>query len=182
MKINERRCKLMEEKIIYKGLIFTLNQKTVKKKGKDYLRDIIRHPGGVGVLVIIDQKILLVQQMRPAIDQMTLEIPAGKLEYGEDPLKAGLRELNEEAGYTCKELQLIQSFVSTPGFCDERIWIYEAIDPIPVKQRLTMDEDEEIECQWIPIHEAYEMTRNGKIIDAKTIMAIDHAILKEKKV
>lgn len=172
----------MEEKTIYKGSIFSLNQKTIQIKGKDYLRDIIRHPGGVGILVVIDHKILLVQQMRPAIDQVTLEIPAGKLEYGEDPLQAGLRELNEEAGYTCKELSLIQSFFSTPGFCDERIWIYEAIDPIPVKNRLSMDEDEEIECKWIPIHEAYEMTRNGTILDAKTIMAIDHAILKEKNV
>ena len=74
----------MEEKLIYKGIIFDLVQKNVKIKDKMYKRDIIRHPGGVGVICIIDGKILLVRQERPAIGKETLENTAGKLKYGED--------------------------------------------------------------------------------------------------
>ena len=106
----------MEEKLIYKGIIFDLVQKDVEIKNKTYKRDIIRHPGGVGVICIVDGKILLVRQERPAIGKETLEIPAGKLEYGENPMECGLRELNEETGMACDKLELLLSFVSTPGF------------------------------------------------------------------
>ena len=88
----------MEEKEIYKGAIFTLTQKQVKVNGMQVQRDIIHHPGGVGILLIHENKLLLVQQMRPAINQKTIEIPAGKLEYGEDPYEAGMRALN---GFYC---------------------------------------------------------------------------------
>ena len=129
----------MEEKMIY------LVQKDVEIKNKTYKRDIIRHPGGVGVICIVDGKILLVRQERPAIGKETLEIPAGKLEYGENPMECGLRELNEETGMACDKLELLLSFVSTPGFCDERIWIYKAINPRKADIKLSLDEDEEID-------------------------------------
>ena len=104
-----------KENIIYKGKIFDLIQKDVVINDKIYQRDIIRHPGGVGVLVTKEGKILFVKQFRHAINKETLEIPAGKLEYGEDPKTCGMRELNEEAYLECEELQLITSIVSTPG-------------------------------------------------------------------
>lgn len=154
----------MEEKLIYKGIIFDLVQKNVKIKDKMYKRDIIRHPGGVGVICIIDGKILLVRQERPAIGKETLEIPAGKLEYGEDPMECGLRELNEETGMACDKLELLLSFVSTPGFCDERIWIYKAIHPRMADVKLSLDEDEEIDTLWLDLETAYEYTRNGKLM------------------
>lgn len=169
----------MKEKELYSGPIFKLITKDVMIKDKAYRRDIIRHAGGVGILVIQDHKILLVRQMRHAIDQTTLEIPAGKLEYGEDPKSAGLRELNEETGLDCKELKLVQSIVSTPGFCDERIWIYEAIDCFQAEHKLSMDEDEEIETIWMPLKEAYQKLCANAIQDAKTVVAILHACMKE---
>jgi ADP-ribose pyrophosphatase len=171
----------MDDKNIFKGAIFDLVQKKVKIKNKYYNRDIIRHPGGVGVVCEMDNKILLVKQFRHAIDSYTLEIPAGKLEYGENPKECGLRELNEEAGIECDDIQLIQYIVSTPGFCDEKIWIYKAIHPKPTQNRLSLDEDEEIETIWMDIDEAYKMTLKNEIFDAKTVIGILHAMLERKK-
>lgn len=170
----------MEEKKIYKGAIFTLTQKQVQINGMQVKRDIIHHPGGVGILLIHENKLLLVQQIRPAINQKTIEIPAGKLEYGEDPYEAGMRELNEETGFTAKDLKLIVSMVSTPGFCDEKIWIYEAIDPSIAKVKLDCDPDEDIETLWIDLDTAQQWIKDGKIIDAKTILAIQHALLERR--
>lgn len=170
----------MKRKLIFKGKIFTLEQRVVTIRDKEYIRDIIVHPGGVGVLVIIDEKILLVKQVRHSINEETLEIPAGKLEYGEDPDFAGRRELNEEAGYECDQLKPVCAFLSTPGFCDEKIWIYEAVDPVETNHRLDMDEDEEITKVWIDINEAYKMIQEGKIVDGKTIIAIQYAILQRR--
>ena len=141
----------MEEKLIYKGIIFDLVQKDVEIKNKTYKRDIIRHPGGVGVICIVDGKILLVRQERPAIGKETLEIPAGM---------------------ACDKLELLLSFVSTPGFCDERIWIYKAINPRKADIKLSLDEDEEIDTLWLDLETAFEYTRNGKIDDGKTVIAI----------
>lgn len=169
----------MEEKEIYKGAIFTLCQKEVEINHLKCQRDIIHHPGGVGILLIQNYEILLVSQFRHAINKTTLEIPAGKLEYGEDPEACGFRELNEETGFTCKKLKLILSFVSTPGFCDERIWIYQAIEPEKAKVHLPLDEDEDIEQVWLDLDAAYQMCMDGKIDDAKTVIAIQHAKLEE---
>ena len=166
--------------ICYKGKIFDLIQKDVVINDKIYQRDIIRHPGGVGVLVTKEGKILFVKQFRHAINKETLEIPAGKLEYGEDPKTCGMRELNEEAYLECEELQFITSIVSTPGFCDERIWIYEAIHPKLTTHHLTQDEDENIDLVWLNINEAYQMILDQKIDDAKTIIAIQYAFINRK--
>lgn len=170
----------MKEKEIYQGVIFTLTQKQVMVNGMQVQRDIIHHPGGVGILLIHANRLLLVSQMRPAIDQKTIEIPAGKLEYGEDPYEAGMRELNEETGFTAKKLKPILTMVSTPGFCDEKIWIYEAIDPAPAKIKLDCDPDEDIETMWIDLATAQKWIQDGKIIDAKTILAIQHALLERR--
>lgn len=167
----------MKEKLVYSGPIFDFVQTEVEIKGKNYARDIIKVPGGVGILVVIEGKILLVKQHRAAIDEYTLEIPAGKLEYGEDPKSTAFRELNEETGYDCKDLVLIHHFVPTPAFCNENIWIYKAIDPVPALSRLEMDEDEEIELFWFPLEQAYEMIKNEQIQDAKTMLAIYYATL-----
>ena len=169
-----------KENVIYKGKIFDLIQKNVVINNKIYQRDIIRHPGGVGVLVTKENKILFVKQFRPAINKETLEIPAGKLEYGENPKTCGIRELNEEAYLECEDLQLITSIVSTPGFCDERIWIYEAKNIKATTHHLAQDEDENIDLVWLDIKDAYQMILNQKIDDAKTIIAIQYAYINRK--
>jgi ADP-ribose pyrophosphatase len=87
-------------------------------------------------------------------------------------MECGLRELNEETGMACDKLELLLSFVSTPGFCDERIWIYKAINPRSADIKLSLDEDEEIDTLWLDLETAFEYTRNGKIDDGKTVIAI----------
>lgn len=169
-----------KENVIYKGKIFDLVQKNVVINNKIYQRDIIRHPGGVGVLVTKENKILFVKQFRHAINKETLEIPAGKLEYGENPKTCGIRELNEEAYLECEDLQLITSIVSTPGFCDELIWIYEAKNIKATTHHLAQDEDENIDLVWLDIKDAYQMILDQKIDDAKTIIAIQYAYINRK--
>lgn len=171
----------MKEKEIFHGSIFNLVKKDFNINGTLHSRDIIRHPGGVGLLCVQEGKILLVSQERQAIEKQTLEIPAGKLEYHEDPLKAGLRELNEETGYECKECRLIQKFYPTPGYSDEMIYIYECFDLSKAKHRLEMDEDENIQLVWMPLSEALEKAWNSEIQDAKTILAIYHAVLERRE-
>lgn len=170
----------MNEKLIYKGPIFDLIQTHVEVKGKLFQRDIIKVPGGVGLLVVENQQILLVRQHRTAVHQDTLEIPAGKLEYGEDPKETGFRELNEETGYTCADLKLIQHFIPTPAFCNETIWIYQAEGLKKAETRLSMDEDEEIETIWMPLKDAFEKVRKNEIQDAKTVIAIYYALLESR--
>ena len=165
--------------ILYVGPIFTMSKDMVEVKGKEYQRDIVHHHGGVGVLAIRDNQVLLVKQYRYAVQEDTYEIPAGKLEKDEDPYGCGLRELEEESGYTTNKLTAICTMYSTPGFCSEKIFIYQADQLTKLQNPKPMDEDEEIETMWIPIDQAYQMVLDGKIHDAKTILALQHAYIKK---
>ena len=171
----------MQKKIsstpVYEGTIFHMSRDEVEIKGKTYPRDVIHHDGGVGVLAIRDGKILLVKQYRYAIQKETLEIPAGKLEKGEDPYLCGLRELEEESGYTSERLETLCAMYSTPGFCSEKIYLYWTKKLIPVEHPRAMDEDEEIETLWVDIRKAAVMVNDGTIEDAKTIIAIQYTNL-----
>lgn len=170
----------MSEKLIHKGMIFDLVQKEFKEHNKTFQRDIIHHPGGVGILALKDDKVLLVKQRRQAVDCDTLEIPAGKLEYGEDPKACGIRELNEETGYESDHFSLVTSFYTTPGFCDERIYIFKAEDVRPVQQKLEQDEDENVTHCWVELDQALEMIKNQEIEDAKTMVALQYAALEKR--
>lgn len=169
--------KKISSQTVYEGNIFRMSKDEVEIKGNVYSRDIIHHHGGVGVLVIKDHRILFVKQYRYAIQKETLEIPAGKLEKGEDPYVCGLRELEEESGYTSKQLEPLCTMYSTPGFCTEKIYLYWTKSLLPVEHPRAMDEDEEIETCWIDIRKAWDMVCDGSIQDAKTIIAIQYANL-----
>ncbi len=169
--------KKISSKQVYEGTIFHMTRDEVEIKGSIYPRDVIHHDGGVGVLAIKDGKILLVKQYRYAIQKETLEVPAGKLEKGEDPYLCGLRELEEESGYTSEKLETLCSMYSTPGFCSEKIYLYWTKKLQPVKHPRPMDEDEEIETLWVDIRKAAAMVNDGTIADAKTIIAVQYANL-----
>ncbi|MBQ0066400.1 MAG: NUDIX hydrolase [Firmicutes bacterium] len=166
---------------VFSGVVFDVIQKDVVVKDMVVNRDVVLSPGGVGVLVVKNGKVLFVKQMRHTIDEITLEIPAGKLEYGEDPKDTGRRELNEEAGLDCEDLIKISHFAPTPGYSSEKIWIYEAINVTEAKERHEMDEDEDIELVWMDLEEAYQQVLEDKIVDGKTIIAIQHAMIKKKE-
>lgn len=167
----------MKKETLFDGKIFSL----VKEEIDGHEWDIIRHPGGVGIQVVRDGRMLFVKQFRPAVGSHTLEIPAGKLEYGEDPYHCGMRELNEETGLTCDSMDLLQRFWSTPGFCDEVLYIYQANGVREAAVHLPPDSDEDIELVWLPLDEAFRMARRNEICDGKTLIALYLAILDSRK-
>lgn len=172
--------KKLSSKCVYDGMIFHVTRDEVSIKNKPYLRDVVHHNGGVGVLVVLDGKILLVKQYRYAISQDTLEVPAGKLELHEDPYTSAMRELEEETGFTCDTLHQINGIYSTPGFCNEKIVLYWAEGLKKVEHPRAMDEDEEIETLWLSIDEALNYIEDGRICDAKTVISVQYAKLHEQ--
>lgn len=167
----------LSEESAYKGRFLNIVSQTVKlPDGNTSKREIIRHPGGVAVLAFLDDDtILLVEQFRKAIDKVTLELPAGKREYGEDPKICGIRELEEETGYKAEKFEYLGKIVTTPGFCDEYIYIYKA-EKLYLGH-INTDEDEFINVKKMKISEFKEKVKNGEIIDAKTVAALCFAQL-----
>lgn len=170
----------MKEKCIYQGDSIQLMEAEISIHQKTLKKEVARHPGGVGIVCIKDNQILLVRQYRYAIDQVTLEIPAGKKHKDETYKQCAIREMNEETGYDCKEWIPLHYFMTTPGFCDEKLWLYQAIDPFPSATPLEADEDEDIEVCWMSLEEACEKIKNEEIIDAATIVAIYTMMLERK--
>lgn len=156
---------------IFDGKVIKLQVDTVQlPNGETSKREIIRHNGAVAVLAIHDDKMIVVEQFRQPLGRTQVEIPAGKLEPGEDPKDAIARELKEETGYEAKELKLLFSFYTSPGFADELIHLYLADELIEGEAKL--DEDEFLEMSKITLEEAYEQIATNQISDAKTIMAV----------
>ena len=153
--------KKVKSEIIYDGKIIKVYKDQVECPNKRLAtREIVRHHGGVGILAVVDDCILLVKQFRYAYNKDTLEIPAGKLELG------------EETGYSCKSMELINEIYPTTGYCDEVIHLYEAKGLFKVENPLEGDEDEFIDVISMPIDEAYKKIMNNEIHDSKTIIAI----------
>lgn len=132
-------------------------------------RDIVLHNGGAGVCVIRDHKMCLVRQYRVALGRMTLEIPAGKLDVGEDPAVCAARELIEETGLVAKRLVPIAVSSSAPGFTNEktRIFYADGVSQHPAHP----DSDEFVDVVWVPLDEVVAAVRAGIIEDAKTVIS-----------
>ena len=176
----------MEKKIaselIYDGKIIKVyKDKVICENGNEATREVVRHHGGVGVLAVVENKILLVKQYRYPNATDTLEIPAGKLELNENTEICALRELEEETGYSAKSIDKIANFLPTPGYSDEWLYIYEAKDVFKVENPRACDEDEEIEVIAMDIDEAYQKVVCGEIFDSKTMIAIMHAYINKSK-
>ncbi len=161
----------ISSKPIYKGKVISLQVDTVTlPNGGTSTREIVRHPGGVSVLALLDGKMLVVEQYRKPLGKSQIEIPAGKLDKdGEDPLAAAKREL-EETGYRSDHLTYICSYYTSPGFADEIMHMY-FTDQLE-KSEMRLDEDEFLVCEAITLEEAQRYIREGRISDAKTIMAV----------
>jgi ADP-ribose pyrophosphatase len=157
---------------IYKGKIIEVNLQTVElPNGKEAKREIVNHPGGVAVVAFKDEEtVIFVEQFRKPIDRNLLEIPAGKLEKDEDIKVCGIRELEEETGYKAKKFDYLGKIVTSPGFCDEYIYIFKAEGLYKGNDGLG-DEDEFINVKELKIERVKEMIKSGEIIDAKTISA-----------
>jgi len=134
-------------------------------------REVVVHPGAVVVLPIMhNDNVLLIRNRRYAIEQTLIELPAGTLEKGEDPINCAGRELLEETGFLANRMQSIGSFYSSPGVLTEKMYVYAAYDL--EKQEQALEAGEEIELMAVDFAEAFDMIRTGQIQDAKTIAAL----------
>ena len=157
---------------IYTGKVVTLNVDTVQlPNGLTVDLETIRHPGASAVVPLKDDgTVVLIRQFRHAAGGFIYEIPAGKLDRGEDPLNCAARELEEEVGYRAASFQLLSSIFTAPGFADEVIHIYRAIGLTKGQQHL--DRDEVLEIVEMPLDQAIERIQDGTIRDGKTIIGL----------
>ncbi len=165
--------KELEKDELYRGSIFTLTTHRVRlENGGESRRDVVNHHGGACVAALDQEgRILLVRQYRFAAGQELLELPAGKLEPGEEPLKTAARELTEETGRTAAHLTKLTEIIPTPAYCTEHIYVYEAHGlSAPGGQHL--DRDEFLDVVPVPLEEAAKMVLTGEITDAKTQVGV----------
>lgn len=162
----------LDEKQVYKGNIIDVSKMWVKlPNGKTATRDIVRHPGAAAVIPLnADNEIYLVKQYRKTIDKVTIEIPAGKLDNGEDPLECAKRELKEETGLEYTEIKHVLNMHTSAGFSDEILYIYLATGL--TEGETCADEDEFISNIKLPVNTLVEMITSGEITDSKTIVGI----------
>lgn len=173
--------KTLSSDIRFSGRILNTRLDTVRlPDGSTATREIIEHSGGVGILALTDDgQVVLVRQYRHPYSEIIYEIPAGKLEKGEDPLSCGKRELAEETGYSAGEWINLGQIYPSPGYCSEIIYIFLAAK---LKKGIVHpDRDEFIEHELIPFDRAIEWIKNGQLKDAKTqISLLKAALMKER--
>ncbi len=173
--------KQLTSKTIYEGKILELHADTVElENGSEALREMVIHHGGVGILPVDEAgNLLLVRQFRYPTGGELLEIPAGKMEKGEDPRQCGLRELEEEVGCRAAVFESMGAMWPTPAYDTELDHLFYAEQLSPAKQHL--DEDEFLDVVRLPLQKATEMVLNNEIPDAKTQLAIlKYAALKAR--
>ena len=163
---------LLDSQKIFSGLIFDVERDRLREEsGAEIVREVVRHPGGAGGLPLFaDGRVALVKQYRHPARHELLEIPAGRIEDGETPAACAAREIEAEIGARVGQLEKLAEFYSTPGFCEEKLYVYLATDLVPVPSNL--DDDEVIEVVHLSLDEAVRMARQGEIEDAKTIIAL----------
>ncbi len=173
--------KTIKSEKIFSGKIISLQVDDVElPNGKYSKRELIKHPGAVGVIAITnDGKIVMVEQYRKALERDVVEIPAGKLEKGEEPSLCAKRELEEETGYVCESLDWLISFYTSPGFADELVHLYVARGLEKKEDAAPPDEDEFVTLVELTLEEALEYIEERKIYDAKTAYAVQYLQLQE---
>lgn len=156
----------------FEGKWFSVRRETlIFPNGLKVERDVVDHPDAV-VVIPVDQErnVLLVEQYRNAAGALLLELPAGTVEEGEDPLVSAQRELREETGVAARQLIPVGNFWASPGFCTERMWMFLGLDL--ENSPLEPDLDEDISVKRIPFEEVLEMAARGLIVDGKTIAGL----------
>ena len=158
------------EDVVWTGRIFIVDRLRVTlPDGRNAIRDVVRHPGAVAVVALTeDGRICLVRQFRTALDRVTVEIPAGKLDPGEDPLECAHRELLEETGMVAERMAFLTTIATSDGFCDELIHIYMATGIEFSKS--CPDVDEFINVDLVELNDLVDAVLDGRIEDAKTVV------------
>jgi len=162
---------ILSSKEIFRGRVFDITVDTIREGSKTYQREIVHHPGSAVIVPIFDDgTIALVRQYRHPAVRYLLEVPAGTLKRGEVPEEGAARELEEELGFVAGRLEKLSEFFVSPGFCEEKMWIYLATDLTETKQQL--EDDEILEVSRVPFSQALGMITTGEIEDAKTIIGV----------
>ncbi|CAG9622373.1 NUDIX hydrolase [Sutcliffiella rhizosphaerae] len=168
--------KTLHSEKLFEGRIIELYLEDVElPNGKTSKREIIKHPGAVAIIAITDEnKMVMVRQYRKAMEKILVEIPAGKLEKGEKAMVTAKRELQEETGYTCDELEPLISFYTSPGFADELVHLFITKGLRKDTEEHQLDEDEFVELLEVTLEEALELIEKKDIYDAKTAYAVQY--------
>ena len=164
--------KRLNRELKYQGTILKIYEDTVEANGHEAHWDFIHHNGAAAVVPVTKEgKLLMVRQYRNALDRYTLEIPAGALDFPEEPkLDCAHRELEEETGFKTEKLEYLLSLNTTIAFCDEAIDVFLARNLIPSEQHL--DPDEEIEVEEWELSDLLDLIYSGKMTDGKTVASI----------
>ncbi|MBF0274513.1 MAG: NUDIX hydrolase [Nitrospinae bacterium] len=169
--------KLIEKKIsskkVFSGKLLHVNiDEVLLPNGKTSAREYITHPGAAVIIPVLENgDIVMLRQFRYPVNEVLYELPAGKLDKGEDPLECAKRELFEETGYTCNEIKFLNSFYPCIGYSDEKILIYLA-KGLTLHKGDHSDEDEFLEVMTMSFQKALDLLKNGKITDSKTIISL----------
>ena len=148
--------------------------------GNVHTRIVVRHPGAACVLAVTEaDEVVLVRQWRYATGQALLELPAGKLDAGEDPAVCAARELEEETPYRAQSVRLLHTFYTAPGFCDEKMYLYLAEGITPTSTRKP-DQDEFVETVLLSRQAVREAIANNQIQDGKTLVGLQYWLLNSK--
>jgi len=174
-KTRAKSARVLSRRLVYQGPVFWVtSERVVEPSGVRVLREVVRHTGSVVVLATVDAgndpKILLERQYRHAADSYLWELPAGKLDPGEDPLAGAQRELEEETGFHARRWKRILHFYVSPGFLEETMAVYMARGL--KRGQAAQEEDESISSRFFPLSVAVRMVITGKLRDAKTISSV----------
>ncbi|ADG82195.1 NUDIX domain-containing protein [Thermincola potens] len=165
------REKLLHSDIKFKGKVLEFRLDTVELvNGKTATRELVIHPGAVSIVALDGEEIIMVKQYRHPVGEILWEIPAGKLDPGEEPLHCAQRELYEETGCKAMDWKHLNTFYTTPGFSNEIMHLYLATGLVQEEQSL--DEDEFLSVEKVSWQEAMSMIARGEIKDAKSIVGI----------
>lgn len=169
---NEKELpRIIDSKKVFEGKVFDVTADTIQEGELVYRREVVRHPGSAVIIPVFeDETVALVRQYRHPAVRYLLEAPAGTLEPGERPEVGAARELEEELGYVAGKLEKLTEFFVSPGFLEEKMWLYLATELTATQQNL--DDDELIEVCRIPLVQALEMISDGEIEDSKTIIGL----------
>jgi len=163
---------MLSSQLIYDGRAVKLRVDTVKMpSGRETRREIVEHSDCVAIVAIdADNNVLLVNQFRKSVERELLEIPAGGIEPGEDPVATVRRELQEETGYLPRKVERLGGFYSTPGYCTEYLYLYLATDLVP--SQLRAEDTESISLVRAPVSQISSLIASGSICDAKSIAGL----------
>jgi ADP-ribose pyrophosphatase len=171
--MNELDEITLNSKMIFQGNVLNLRIDNIKlPDGEESKREVVEHSGGVTILPITDDnRIIMVKQYRKPVEEVVLELPAGKLEIDEEPAQCAKRELWEETGYRSDDVDLICSFYTTPGYSDELLYLYSAKSLYEAKIDRS-EPGEFVEMCFLKREEIIDKIMSGKIKDAKTIIGL----------